>query len=96
MATHTLPWASTEGAAPPIHTAPWLSPAGEATSKVEGAEPSSGAETTHPLYGSQSPAFPPNPMTTRPSVMANDVRCSRKAWLDATGSITSLSSSAPV
>ena len=46
--THTLPWASMTGAAPPIHTAPWLSPGRSATVKVEGVEPSSGAETTSP------------------------------------------------
>ena len=48
VATQTLPWASMEGAAPPIHTAPWLSPGWLATVYTDGAEPSSGAETTRP------------------------------------------------
>ena len=48
VATQTSPWASMTGAAPPIHTAPWLSPGWSATTNVDGAEPSSGAEITRP------------------------------------------------
>src|ERR1035437_3109747 len=53
--THTLPFASTTGAAPPIQIAPWLSPARLSTVKMAGLEPLSFTETTRPRYVAQSP-----------------------------------------
>ena len=53
--THTLPRASTTGAAPPIQTAPWLSPARSSTVKMAGLEPPSSTEITRPRYVAQSP-----------------------------------------
>src|SRR5580698_7405686 len=57
--THTSPFASTTGAAPPIHTAPWLSPARLSTVKIAGLEPPSATEMTRPRYVAQSPSLPP-------------------------------------